>query len=249
MCSQGYSNKAGRRLSTLESRQKEMEVTMSAMAGQVTAVLTSTAANARAMEDLQAMFSKYLRNTNCGGQGSPSVSISSMETQGDTPPRSLPTADRGLLGLSSSNAPVISTESGLEGERRTKGAPPTTAKQEPKKATTEKGSAGSRGGDRSEAMVVAPLKKDAEVGDLEAEVLSGGKGLNALEGPRSTKVGCGGKSDGPGRRKAPTPQVVGETTKKGAILGASQTEASMKILEMKDSEGATRKMGSAVTKV
>jgi hypothetical protein len=65
MCSQGYSSKAGRRLSILESRQKEMEVTMSAMAGQVTAVLTSTAANARAMEDLQAMFSKYLRNMNC----------------------------------------------------------------------------------------------------------------------------------------------------------------------------------------
>jgi hypothetical protein len=76
MCSQGYSNKAGGRLSTLESRQKEMEVTISAMAGQVTAVLTSTATNTRAMEDLQAMFS----NTNCGGQGSPSVSISAMET-------------------------------------------------------------------------------------------------------------------------------------------------------------------------
>jgi hypothetical protein len=249
MCSQGYSSKAGRRLSILESRQKEMEVTMSAMAGQVTAVLTSTAANARAMEDLQAMFSKYLRNSNCGGQGSLSVSISAMETQGDTPPRSLPTADRGLLGLSPSNAPIISTESGLEGERRTEGAPPTIAKQEPKRATTEKGSAGSGSGDRNEAMAAAPLKKDAEVGDLEAKALIAGKGSNALEGPRSTKAGCGRKSDGPGRRKAPTPQVVGETTKKGAILGASQTEASMKTLVMKDSEGATRKMGSAVTEV
>jgi hypothetical protein len=188
-----------------------MEVTMSAMAGQVTIVLTSTAANARAMEDLQAMFSKYLRNTNCGGEGNPSVSISAMETQGDTPPRSLPIADRGLLGLSPSNAPVISTESGLEGERRTKGAPPTTAKQEPKRAITEKGSPGE--GDRSEAMAATPLKKDAEVGDLEAEALRGGKGSNATEGPRSTKAGCGGKSDGPGRRKAPTPEVVGETTK------------------------------------
>jgi hypothetical protein len=195
------------------------------------------------------MFTKYLRNTNYGGQGSPSVSISAMETQGDTPPRSLPTTDRGLLGLSPSNAPVISTESGLEGERRTEGAPSTTAKQEPKRATTEKGSAGSGEGDRSEAMAAAPLKKDAEVGDLEAEALSGGKGSNTLEGPRSTKAGCGGKSDGPGRQKAPTPQVVGETTKKGAILGASQTEASMKTLEMKDSEGATRKMGSTVTEV
>jgi hypothetical protein len=47
------------------------------------------------------------------------------------------------LGLSPSNAPVLSTESSLEGERRTKGAPPTTTKQEPKRATTEKGSAGS----------------------------------------------------------------------------------------------------------
>jgi hypothetical protein len=98
-------------------------------------------------------------------------------------------------------------------------------------------------------MAAAPLKKDAKVGDLDAEALRRGKGSNALEEPRSTKAGCGGKSDGPGRRKAPTPEVVGETTKKGAILGASQTEASMKTLEMKDSEGATRKMGSAVTKV
>jgi hypothetical protein len=92
MCSQGYSSKVGGRLSTLESRQKEMEVTMSAMAG----------------------------------------SISAMETQGDTPPRSLPIADRGLLGLSPSNAAIISTESSLEGERRTEGVPPTTSKQEPR---------------------------------------------------------------------------------------------------------------------
>jgi hypothetical protein len=137
----------------------------------------------------------------------------------------------------------------LEGERHTEGAPPTTAKQEPKRATTEKGSAGSGEGDRSEATAAAPLKKDAEVGDLEAEALRGGKGLNAAEGPWSTKAGRGGKSDGPGRRKAPTPEVVGETAKKGAILRASQTEVSMKTLEIRDSEGATRKMGSAVTKV
>jgi hypothetical protein len=98
-------------------------------------------------------------------------------------------------------------------------------------------------------MAAEPLKKDAEVGNLEAEALRGGKGSNALKGPRSTKAGHRGKSDGPCRRKAPTPEVVGETTKKGAVLGTSQTEASMKTLEMKDSEGATRKMGSAVTEV
>jgi hypothetical protein len=195
------------------------------------------------------MFSKYLRNTIYGGEGSPFVSISAMETQGDTRPRSLPTTDRGLLGFSPSNAPVISTESGLEGERRTEGAPPTTTKQEPKRATTEKVSAGSGSGDRSEAMAAAPLKKDAEVEDLEAKALRGGKGSNAAEGPQSPKIGCGGKSDGPGRRKAPTPEVVGETAKNGAILGASQTEASTKTLEIRDSEGATRKMGSAVTEV
>jgi hypothetical protein len=137
----------------------------------------------------------------------------------------------------------------LEGERRTEGAPPTTAKQEPKRATIEKGSVGSGEGDHSKAMAAAPLKKDAEVGDLEAKALRGGKGSNALEGPQSTKAGCRGKSDGPCHRKAPTPQVVGETTKKDAILGSSQTEASMKTLEMKDSEGATRKMGSAVIEV
>jgi hypothetical protein len=98
-------------------------------------------------------------------------------------------------------------------------------------------------------MAAAPLKKDAEVEDLEAKALRGGKGSNAAEGPQSTKIGCGGKSDGPGRRKAPTPEVVGETAKNGAILGASQTEASTKTLEIRDSEGATRKMGSAVTEV
>jgi uncharacterized protein YejL (UPF0352 family) len=59
---QGYSGKGAERISALETRQKEMELTVSVMATQVTEVLTSTAANARAMEDIKAMFSKCLMN-------------------------------------------------------------------------------------------------------------------------------------------------------------------------------------------
>jgi hypothetical protein len=50
-----------------------MELTISAMAGQVMEVLTLTAANARAMEDMKAMFSKYLMNIDRSDEGSPSV--------------------------------------------------------------------------------------------------------------------------------------------------------------------------------
>jgi hypothetical protein len=166
----------------------------------------------------------------------------------------LPTGDHGLLELSPSNAPVISTKSGLEGERRAEGAPPTTAKQESMRASTEKGSIGSKeedlGEDLGEAQATAPLKKDAEVGDLEAEALRGGKGSNVAQGPWSMKAGTGEKADGPGRQKTPSPEVAEEeTAKKGVLLVASQTEASTKTLDIKDSEGTTMKMGLAVTEV
>jgi hypothetical protein len=65
-------------------RQKEMEVTVSEMAGQVSVVLTSTAANTVALEYLKAMFTKFLANNNRNGDGSGFVSISALETQGGT---------------------------------------------------------------------------------------------------------------------------------------------------------------------
>jgi hypothetical protein len=106
------------------------------------------------------------------------------------------------------------------------------------------------GEDLGEAQATAPLKKDAEVGDPEAEALRGGKGSNVAQGPWSMKAGTGEKADGPGRQKTPSPEVAEEeTAKKGVLLVASQTEASTKTLDIKDSEGTTMKMGLAVTEV
>jgi hypothetical protein len=61
-----------------------MEVIVSEMARQVSAVLTSAVANTVALEDLKAIFTKFLANNNCSGDGSGSVSISALETQGGT---------------------------------------------------------------------------------------------------------------------------------------------------------------------
>jgi hypothetical protein len=76
---QGYSGRHAGRLSTLE-RQKEMEVSVSTLVGQVSAVLTSTAANTLAVEDLKTLLTKYLQKMNSAGDCSPSVSISAKET-------------------------------------------------------------------------------------------------------------------------------------------------------------------------
>jgi hypothetical protein len=114
---QGYSGKPTRRLAVLEMRQKEMDVAISMMAGQVSVVLTLTATNTRAMEDLKALFTNYLKNTNNTGDGSPSVSISAMETQGDTRPPSVQPGNSGLSKKSPSPVPDISSEFASEGEK------------------------------------------------------------------------------------------------------------------------------------
>ena len=61
-----------------------MEVSVSTLAEQVSSVLTSTAANALAMEDLKTLLTKYLQKMNSVDDCSPSVLISAMETEGDT---------------------------------------------------------------------------------------------------------------------------------------------------------------------
>jgi hypothetical protein len=53
----------------------EMEVAVSRIFGQVSAVLAYTAAHTETLADLKGLFAKYFKNTNSSGDGSGSVSI------------------------------------------------------------------------------------------------------------------------------------------------------------------------------
>jgi hypothetical protein len=68
----------------METKQKELEVAVSQIVGEVSAVLASTAANTETLADLKGLFAKYFKNTNPSGDGSGSVSILAMETQGES---------------------------------------------------------------------------------------------------------------------------------------------------------------------
>jgi hypothetical protein len=113
---QGYSGRPAGRFSVLETRQKEMEVTISEMAGQVSAVLTSTTANIVALEDLKAMFTKFLTNSNRTGDGSGSVSISALKTQGGIRAPNVEPNDARCRGISRSHDQEILSVSASEGE-------------------------------------------------------------------------------------------------------------------------------------
>jgi hypothetical protein len=86
---QGYSGMLAGRILAIETKQKEMEVAVSQIGGQVSAVLASTAANTETLTDLKGLFAKYFKNTNPSGDGNGSVSILAMETQGGIRARSV----------------------------------------------------------------------------------------------------------------------------------------------------------------
>jgi hypothetical protein len=147
----------------LETRQKEMEVTVSEMAGQASTVLTSIAANIVALEDLKAMFTKFLANSDCSGDGSGSVSISALETQGGTRAPSMEPDDARCRGLLRSPDQEILSVSASEGEQ-----PPERPQIRSPEKVFKKGAVASRSlGSKKGATVVVsrvPLLKSAAGG-------------------------------------------------------------------------------------
>ena len=103
-----------------------MEVSVSTLAEQVSFVLTSTAANTLTMEDLKTLLTKYLQKTNTTDDCSPSVSISAMETEGDTRPPIVQVAKHSPL-----HVPGLSSKSAFGG-----GLTPEPAQQAPRKETS-----------------------------------------------------------------------------------------------------------------
>jgi hypothetical protein len=186
---QGYSSKPAGRLAVLETRQKEMEVTVSTMAGQVSAVLTSIATNTRAMENLKALFTNYFKNTNNTDDGGPSVSISAMETQGDTRPPSIQPENGGLSKKSPSHIPNISLESTSEGEKTLKRPPAISGKEECRRATIAKGSTGSGRGGMGTASGRTAVKKGPVAAADEGVVLPGGESGVGTKAPPDRKAG------------------------------------------------------------
>jgi hypothetical protein len=135
---QGNSGRLGGRILALESMQKEMEVTASEMAGQVSVVLASTAANTEALADLKGMFAKFFMSTNRSDDGNGSMSILAMEMQGDNRACSVePGSDR-LHAISPSLDPELFTESASEEDRSAKDAPPKNREEDLNKGTTAK---------------------------------------------------------------------------------------------------------------
>jgi hypothetical protein len=234
---QGYSGKPTKRLVVLETRQKDMEVTVSTMAGQVSAALTSTAANTQAMEDLKALFTKYLKRTNNTGDGSPSVSISAMEMQEDTYPPSVQPGNGGLSKKSPSSVLDISSEFGSEGEKTLEWPPAVLGKEECRRATTTKGSTGSgRGGTEAASSRTAVKKGPVEATD-EGVPFTGEKSGVGTKGPPHRKAGALQALQG-----AEEPAL-----KKGVVLPESEREASRKSPNRKELEGATFKKGTSAT--
>jgi hypothetical protein len=150
---QGYSGRPAGRLSVLETWQKEMEVTISEMARQVSAVLTSAVANTVALEDLKAMFTKFLANNNRSGDGSGSMSISALETQGGTG-----APDQEIFSVSAS-------------EREQPQEQPQTRSPEKvsKKGAVASGSVGSKKGATVVALEVPSLKSTAASKDTSVQ--------------------------------------------------------------------------------
>ena len=72
------------RILAIEAKQMEIEMAVSNIVWQVPVVLSSVVVNTKALGDLKSMFEEYFRNTSPNGDGSGSVSISAMETQGYT---------------------------------------------------------------------------------------------------------------------------------------------------------------------
>lgn len=98
-----------------------MEVTVFDMAGQVFSVLTNTEANIQVLDDLKTMFTKFFTNTNRSSDGSSSVSISIMETEGGTLVPNVQTEDACIQQTSPSPEPGIWLESGYDEEQAAEG--------------------------------------------------------------------------------------------------------------------------------
>jgi hypothetical protein len=242
---QGYSGKPAGRLAVLEMRQKEMDVAVSMMAGQVSAVLTSTAENTRAMEDLKALFANYLKSTNNTGDGSPSVSISAMETQGDTRPPSVQPGNGGLSKKSPSPVPDISSQSASQGEKTLERPPIVSGKEECRRATSTKGSTGTGRRGTGTASGRTAVKKRTVAAADEGVALPGGEsgvGTKVLPDKKAGALQAGGGEDSTTLilQGAEEPAL-----KKGVVLAESERQASRKSPDLKELEGATFKNETA----
>jgi hypothetical protein len=138
-----------------------MEVTVSKMAEQVSAVLTSTAANIVALEILKAMFTKFLANNNRSGDGSGSMSIFALETQGGTRAPSVEPDDVRCRGISRSLDQEILSVSTSEGEQPPERPQIRSPKKVSKKGAVASGSVGSKKGATVVALGVPLLKSAA----------------------------------------------------------------------------------------
>jgi hypothetical protein len=108
----------------METKQKELEVAVSQIPREVSAMLASTAANTETLADLKGLFAKYFKNMNPSGDGSGSVSISAMETQGNIQTRSVEPGTGRVHEISLSHDSEILMDSAFEGDRAIEEAPP-----------------------------------------------------------------------------------------------------------------------------
>jgi hypothetical protein len=241
---QGYSGKGADRISALETRQKEMELTVSVMAGQVTEVLTSTAANAQAMEDMKAMFSKYLMNIDRNDEGSPSVTVTATETRGDTRPSRIQHTSSPSVVLD------ISSESAAEEDGVANEATAKPGKEEAAKVNTGKGSAGSTKGAEGNASGRASLKKGPAMADSKDHSLPGGTGTVGVKGAPSKEVVAPKEPDGATFRRTPrTMGAEGPVVKSGAPVAKPVMEASTEGPPTKGPVEAILKNGKALEEI
>ena len=111
------------RIVAIETKQMEIEVAVSNNVWQVPIVLSFIVANTKALGDLKGMFIEYFRNTNPNGDGSGSVSISDMETQGDIRGHNMELGIGRVHKISFFPDSEMFTGSGLEGDHFTEEAP------------------------------------------------------------------------------------------------------------------------------
>jgi hypothetical protein len=83
---QGLSRKASQRIAAIESRQDDLDEKLSQ-------VLAGTKAHTEALDELKAMFAKYVGRFRESNEGSPSVSKSALENQVSQPSRLVDSTD------------------------------------------------------------------------------------------------------------------------------------------------------------
>jgi hypothetical protein len=125
-------------------------------------MLTSTAANTIALEDLKEIFMKFFANTNHSRDGSGSVSISALKTQGGIQAPSVELEDARCQGISQSSDQEIFSMFASEGEQPPKGPQTRSLEKVSKKGVVATGSVGSKKGATLIASGVPSMKPIAE---------------------------------------------------------------------------------------